>query len=214
MASKRQTDARLFRQGGLATADLTWETIRKAIDYAYRILDTIDSQLVKAGSERLAGLIELANLSSVIGNLVAGGIAQNSGGCFVRNGPHKYPDLLHKSDVVDKGVELKVALEKNKPKGHLPKAGFYVTIRYVLGDENGAFGVGKDNRGDVVWIWEVKFGWLDEEDFSFSSTEGDSGKTAVITTSAYAGMDTIFADSSFCPYSPKSKYRRDLPLFD
>ena len=50
-------------------------------------------------------------------------IVKASNGVFRKNGPHKYPDLL--ADRLDAAnVEIKVALEDNKPKGHLAKPGF------------------------------------------------------------------------------------------
>jgi hypothetical protein len=215
MHARREIPTRYFRSSGSLTgADLSVEVIRTAIQYTYSTLDAIDEKLVEAESGRLAKLLELANLSSVIGNLVGAGIARASDGKFRRNGPHKYPDLLHSSDDADKGVELKVALEKNKPKGHLPKAGYYITLRYVLGSGTGRYVSGRENRGDVVWIWESKFGMLQEQDFAFSSTPGDSGKTAVIKTDAYNAMDTVFADPHFCPYPTTSKYYPVLSLFD
>ena len=96
---------------------------------------------------------------------------------FARNRPHAYPDLVpNQSDV--SGLEIKVALETNRPKGHLPKRGHYLTFRYVLGDENGNYEIGK--RKNVIWVWEAKYGYLRDADFSISNTEGDSGKTAVV----------------------------------
>ena len=37
-----------------------------------------------------------------------------------------------------------MALEKNSPKGHLAKAGFYLTYRYVLTDKDGTYIKGKE----------------------------------------------------------------------
>ena len=97
-------------------------------------------------------------------------------------------------------LELKVALETNKPKGHLPKAGTYITFRYVLGTKSGEYTKGKDKRGDTVWIWEVKVGKLSVDDFSCSNTEGDSGKTAVIKTAVHNQMSLVYYDASLLPY--------------
>ena len=54
----------------------------------------IDDQLVSRGSAPIGKLVELANLSSMIGNLVGGCLADSSGGLYVGNRPHAYPDLL------------------------------------------------------------------------------------------------------------------------
>jgi transcriptional regulator with XRE-family HTH domain len=173
-----------------------------AIDACYQTLDTIDEQLIGKGALPIAHLVELANLSSMVGNMVGGGIADCSNGLYARNKPHTYPDLVPQSaQAVD--LELKMALETNKPKGHLPKAGTYITFRYVLCDKRGNYTRGKDNRGDTVWIWEVKVGKLEEEDFSCSNTEGDSGKTAVIKTEVHNNMHLVYYVSEHLPYAPK-----------
>ncbi len=98
-----------------------------------------------------------------------------------------------------------MALEANRPKGHLPKAGNYITFRYVLGNRLGEYVKGKDNRGDTVWIWEIKAGYLSEKDFDISNTQGDSGKTAVIKTSVFNELPFIYYDEMFLPYSNKHK---------
>src|ERR1700729_3803169 len=68
--------------------------IKGAIEYTYRVLDAVDSTLIGAGELRLAGLLELANLSAIIGNLFRCGFSNASNGRFIANGPHKYPDLI------------------------------------------------------------------------------------------------------------------------
>ena len=73
-------------------------------------------------------------------------------------------------------IEIKVALESNKPKGHLIKPGAHLTLRYVLVDDGGIYVRGKKTRGKVPWIWEVRVGTLTDAHFNFSNTEGDSGQ--------------------------------------
>jgi len=181
-------------------------TLLKAISLCYDTLDSIDEQMINRNSPPMANLVELANLSSMIGNIIGGGIADNSNGIYQRNKPHTYPDLLPlKLPAVS--LELKIALETNRPKGHLPKAGTYITFRYVLGDKDGNYQKGKKSRGDTAWIWEVKVGNLTENDFSCSNTSGDSGKTAVIKTTTHNNMALVYLDSDFIPYSPK----KDVP---
>ena len=166
------------------TIGIEGSMLRGAINSCYQTLDAIDEQLESKGSPPIAHIVELANLSSMVGNMLGGGIAACSEGLYIRNRPHSYPDLLpQRSPAVD--LELKMALETNKPKGHLPKPGTYITFRYVLADKEGNYTRGKDSRGDTVWIWEVKVGQLSEDDFSCSNTEGDSGKTAVIKTAVH-----------------------------
>jgi len=181
---------------------LTPETIIRAINDCYRTLDNIDHQMMAQGIPRIARLVELANLSSMVGNILGAGIAANSNGQYIRNRPHAYPDLIP-TNGHGRELELKMALETNRPKGHLPKAGNYITIRYVLGEASGEFQKGKDSRGDTVWIWEIKVGYLNESDFSCSNTAGDSGKTAVIKSSAHNNMALIYFAPEFSPYSNK-----------
>jgi len=173
-----------------------------AIHSCYQTLDIIDQQLITKGVSPIAHLVELANLSSMVGNMIGSDLADCSNGMYVRNNPHTYPDLIPQTDQAA-ALELKMALETNKPKGHLPKAGTYMTFRYVLGDKQGNYTRGKQNRGDTVWFWEVKVGFLTEDDFSCSNTEGDSGKTAVIKTDVHNKMPLVYYAPEYLPYSPK-----------
>lgn len=179
---------------------LTGTMLLKAIHGCYTMLDTIDSELVANGAPPIGSLVELANLSSMVGNMVGGAIAEASEGMYLRNKPHHYPDLLPQRDPA-KTLELKMALETNTPKGHLPKSGTFITFRYVLGDRDGAYV--KKTRGDTVWIWEVKVGKLKVEDYNVSNTVGNSGKTAVIKSAIFNAMSLVYLDLSFCPYSPR-----------
>lgn len=170
-----------------------------AIQGTYHTLDMIDDQLVSRGSAPIAGLVELANLSSMVGNLVGGSLADASGGLFDRNRPHKYPDLLSRQNPAQH-LELKVSLETNRPKGHLPKPGRYITFRYSLGNRSGEFTRGKEARGQTVWLWEVRIGVIHKHDFDNSNTEGDSGKTSTIKTVAFQAMPVVFFDPTYCPH--------------
>jgi transcriptional regulator with XRE-family HTH domain len=199
--------ARIVPQGCLrnqaelnAFTGLNASSLSNAIQTCYHTLDMIDGQLVSRGSPPIGRLVELANLSSMVGNLVGGAIADSSGGLYKRNKPHHYPDLLPLTPQA-KNLELKMALETNRPKGHLPKPGHYITFRYVLGDRFGAYARGKEARGDTVWIWEVKVGTIREEDFDLSNTAGDSGKTAVIKSSVFNSMKLVYFDKRYCPYA-------------
>ncbi len=181
---------------------LTHQTIRGAIEDCYQTLDLIDSELAKRGSPPVSELVELANLSSMIGNLLAAGLVEHSGGAYSRNVPHTYPDLLPQREG-RQGIEVKTALEKNKPKGHLPKPGVHLTFRYVLCDREGCYKRGKENRGNTAHIWEVKAGVLAEKDYDLSNTEGDSGKTAVIKTNVLQAMTLVYFDPRLLPYSSR-----------
>lgn len=185
------------------TIGIDGNTLLNAIDTCYQTLDTIDEQLLSKGSLPIANLVELANLSSMIGNIIGGGIAEHSNGLYERNRPHAYPDLipLHESAV---NLELKIALETNKPKGHLPKPGTYITFRYILANKQGIYNRGKQYRGDTAWIWEIKIGELSVDDFSCSNTAGDSGKTAVIKTQHFNEMALVYYVPELLPYASKS----------
>jgi transcriptional regulator with XRE-family HTH domain len=184
----------------LSFTGLSGSMLLAATEKTYATLDLIDAQLLRAKSPPLAGTVELANLSSMLGNILGAAIADHSAGLYKRNGPHKFPDLLPlKPAACD--LEIKVALESNRPKGHLPKPGMYLTVRYVLGDRLGRHQIG--TRGDTIWIWEMKVGKLKPDDFNNSNTAGDSGKTSVIKTAGFHGMDVIFLDERFIPHKPR-----------
>lgn len=186
---------------------LTAAMLAGGIAYVHNILDGLDNQLLSADAFRISQMFELANVSSMVGNLLGAGIANASSGAFRRNGPHKYPDLIAQAPQA-RDVEIKVALETNKPKGHLAKPGYYLTCRYVLCDESGVYTRGKEHRDSVVWIWELRFGWLEMEHFSLSNTQGDSGKTAVINSAGMEQLSVIFCDLDRCPYGTRSAHRQ------
>ena len=102
--------------------------IASGVAFAYSTLDLIDGKLLESGLSRLSGLVELANLSTIIGNLIAAGIVKACDGVFGRAGAHKYQDLRSVLGD-DHHVEIKVSLEKNPPKAHLAKVGNYLTFR-------------------------------------------------------------------------------------
>lgn len=170
---------------------ISCDMVLQTMQYCYDLLDLIDTQLLRAGAYSLSRTVELANLSSIVGNVLGAGLAKNSAGQYIRNRPHTYPDLIARSGA-GKGLEIKVALNKNKPKGHLPKPGHYLTFRYVLQELS--------EKHSTVNIWEVKYGHLKVEDFSVSNTAGDSGKTAVIKADAFKRMSAVFFDPGLCPY--------------
>lgn len=203
-AAARTADPAGVRNEGqlISLTGLNGSQLLRAIDSCYETLDQIDSQLRRNGLPPIAELVELANLSSMVGNIVGAGLADASNGLYLRNKPHTYPDLVPQRDPAV-SLELKMALETNRPKGHLPKPGTYITFRYVLGDSAGNYVRGKDKRGDTVWLWEVKVGELKENDFSCSNTEGDSGKTAVIRTGVHNDMPTVYYAENFLPYAPR-----------
>ena len=178
---------------------VTPEIIKGSIVHMYDTLDMIDSNLISRGVQKMSSLVELANLSSIVGNLLGAGFADFSNGFYYRNKPHTYPDLVA-SDNIHAGIEIKTALVKNLPKGHLPKAGYYLTYRYCLTDPDGKRDLGTEETWDTVTIWEVKLGYLNEDDFSCSNTRGDSGKTAVIKTSSLNNMPLLYLDTSIIPY--------------
>jgi transcriptional regulator with XRE-family HTH domain len=182
------------------TTGFNRSSVAAAVDHTYQTLDLIDEELVARGAAPLAELVELNNLSSMLGNLLGSGLAQASSGRYKRNGPHKYPDLLAQAPELP-DLELKVAMETNRPKGHLPKAGPHLTFRYVLCDRSASFTRGRANRGVVASIWEIRFGVLGPADYDLSNTEGDSGKTATIKLDRFRAMELIYRNSRLNPYA-------------
>ena len=197
----------------LAGSGLTIQMLADGVASTYRTLDGVDKTLLDMGNTRLSTMVELANLSSILGNLLGAAIANASNGVFRKNGPHKYPDLL--ADRLDAAnTEIKVALEDNKPKGHLAKPGFYLTCRYVLADSSGNYVRGVTNRGAVVWIWELRAGRLELEHFNLSNTPGDSGKTAVVNALGMERLQVVYCDLAFFPGSRSGRiFRQYEALF-
>jgi len=202
---EREIDpADVFNDGGLEAVGLSQGMVASGISFVHRILDGLDQTLISNGESRLAEMVELANLSAIIGNLFRTGIAKSSNGRFAANGPHKYPDLISTEDGVG-DLEIKVALETNKPKGHLVKPGPHLTVRYVLGSEDGSYVPGKENRGDVAWIWEVRAGVLEDRHFNVSNTEGDSGKTAVINAEGFTQLQLVYCSMPLFPAGKRTR---------
>ena len=187
---KRELKKYLLIKNFEPTCGLTREMIASSVDFAYSTLDLIDGKLLESGLSRLSGLVELANLSTIIGNLIAEGTIKACNGAFGRAGAHKYQDLRSVL-CEDHNVEIKVTLEKNSPKAHLAKVGHYLTFRYVLGSVDGK--MEGQVRGDVVWIWEVRFGHLSVEHFNVSNTAGDSGKTAVVNKAGMQQLEVVYS---------------------
>lgn len=201
-------DKALSEQTGLHRS-----AVEQAINSCYETLDTIDFELVGHGSPPMARLVELANISSMVGNILGGGLAEASGGLYKRNKPHTYPDLLPVPPN-NRNIEIKIALDTNSPKGHLPKRGTYLTFRYVLASKEGKFERGKANRGDTVFIWEARVGVLENDDFAISNTAGDSGKTAVIKTKSLEQMPVIYYVPSLLPYAKARAGHPSEPKLD
>ena len=194
---------------------LNHEILRQAIRDTYNLLNKIDKTLEISEVFPLSQTVELANLSSMIGNIFASAIAKHSNGLIKRNGPHKYPDLLTTGvspQVPD--LELKMALETNKPKGHLAKEGHYLICRYVLCQLDGSLQIGKEHRGVKPYIWEIRCGYLLLEHFNISNTAGDSGKTAVVNAAGMEVLQVVYCDLERVPLSQKGKtYQSYQQLF-
>lgn len=197
MKPKRELKGVFIRTEKLKKAGLTLENLQKSIKYTHDILDEIDKKLISVNVGRISQMIELANLSSMVGNLLGAGIEKFSNNNFKRNKPHKYPDILAQNENVS-DIEIKISLETNRLKGHLAKEGYYLTFRYVLIDENFEFNYKK--RGCIVQIWEARMGYLSDKHFIKSSTKTDSGKTATINAIGMEALNIIYIDLNYCPY--------------
>ena len=190
----------------LENIGLNHKIFQSAIRDTYNLLDSVDRTLETAEVFPLSQTVELANLSSMIGNILAAAIAKHSEGLLRRNGPHKYPDLLTTSTSEKvPNLELKMALETNKPKGHLAKEGYYLACRYVLCQADGTLTIGKKNRGTRAYIWEIRCGYLSTKHFNLSNTRGDSGKTAVVNAEGMNALQIIYCDFTRVPLSPKGR---------
>jgi hypothetical protein len=180
---------------------VTPDIIRGSISHLYSTLDIIDSNLSNNGSDKFSMLVEKANLSSVVGNIIGAGCEKYSNNRYYRNAPNTYPDLLPRNNN-DHGIEIKTAIGRNAPKGHHIKSGYYLIFRYCLTGENGILS-DKENQNTVT-IWEVKEGFLEEDDFTYSDTRFDSGKTATIKLSSLDNLKLLYFDQMACPYKHHS----------
>lgn len=194
----------IINDEALEAVGLSRAMVAGGISTVHKILDGLDLTLMSNGESRLSQMVELANLSAIIGNLLRTGVAKASNGRFMANGPHRYPDLIA-CEPGNGDLEIKVALETNKPKGHLAKPGPHLTCRYVLANADGAFTQGKASRGDVAWIWEVRAGILEESHFNISNTPGDSGKTAVINAEGFRHLHVVYCALPLCPAGPRTR---------
>jgi hypothetical protein len=207
----------LANEAALSEVGLSHDQIAAAVLGTYRLLDRIDATLVSDGVDPLCQVVELANLSSMIGNILGAELAKSSNGLYRRNGPHKFPDLLPASDnAAPSGIEIKMALNRNNPKGHLAKEGHYLTCRYLLVDEAGDPCAQKEDRPRArrAVIWELRTGYLREEHFNISNTEGDSGKTAVVNAEGLEALKVVYVDLDIAPGSRKgARYKAYEALF-
>jgi hypothetical protein len=194
---------------------LTPEALAAGVTYTYDILDFLDEQLLLKGASRMTQVVELTNLSAMVGNLLRAGIGRASGGRFEASGPHKFPDLKNLLDP-EKFVEIKVAGGSRRPKGHLPKPGYHLIARYVLCTGDGKYLRGARNaaercaRAVRLYFWELRFGYLRKDHFTCSNTEGDSGKTANVNLAGMKELWPIYFDGSRCPYNPTGRAYREI----
>lgn len=188
----------------LRAIGLSQEALANAIASTYHLLDRIDSTLIGEDVAPLCQMVELANLSSMIGNIIGAELAKHSQGNYCRNQPHKYPDLVAQTkSAAQSGIEIKMALGKNAAKGHLAKEGHYIICKYVLVDRNGHPIRTKEERPNARYpvFWEIKYGYLTEDCFNISNTAGDSGKTAVINAVGNSKLVRVFHDRTKEPSS-------------
>lgn len=212
----REIGGRFINEHVLTEIGLSPDILARAVQNTYRLLDRIDRTLIDAGVEPLSATVELANLSSMLGNIFAAAVVRAADGIFSRNGPHKFPDLLTNQPGLTPDIEIKVALEDNQPKGHLIKVGHYLTCRYVLCDEGGAalWKSKHGERGVTPHIWEIRCGRLEAEHFNESNTAGDSGKTAVVNAAGMAALSVVYLDLERAPMSQTgARYRALADLF-
>tara|TARA_B110000879_G_C11161062_1_gene509087 strand:- start:1745 stop:2386 length:642 start_codon:yes stop_codon:yes gene_type:complete len=203
----------VFNDDVLTTFGIEKRTLVSSVNHVYNLFDSVDTTLIANGGVPLGELVELANLSAIVGNVFRSGLIKHSSGLFVENLPHTFPDLLSTKQGVP-SLEIKVCLEQNNPKGHLVKPGPHMILRYVLAQKNGQYKLGKENRGVVPYFWEIKLGFLTESHFNVSNTVGDSGKTAVINKDGLENLSTVFFDKRMFPYSRVgSTFKRYSGLF-
>lgn len=75
----RELNGKFIKENLDNAAGLTINLVHDAIQYTHEILDQIDEKLLLVGADRMSQTVELANLSSMVGNLLGAGIARLSG---------------------------------------------------------------------------------------------------------------------------------------
>jgi transcriptional regulator with XRE-family HTH domain len=179
--------------------EMTWlsgHIVRKSIDAAYRRIDLIDDQMRESGSPSLVELVGLEHLNGLLAGVLASGVAKASPALYVQNGPRQHPDLLPLQHGLPEMV-VRTALETDRPVGGAETAGIYLVFRYVLVDRKGEYTRGKASRGDMVAVWEARFGELTEADF----IPPRGGKGPTLRKEALEGMELVYYDPALLPYA-------------
>jgi transcriptional regulator with XRE-family HTH domain len=174
-----------------ALTGLTAAMIARAVELAYRKLDIIDEQMRESGSRPLVGIVDLAELSSVVEKVLGAGLARASNGLYALNGPDRSPRLLPLHPGLPE-LEVKAALETGQPAGSAGTTRAHLMFRYVLAGRDGTFARGKDSRGETVAVWEIRFGELEEADFH---------STSKLRKDAFDAMELLYYDPALLPYA-------------
>ena len=92
---------------------------------------------------------------------------------------------------------VKTAHETDRPVAGPDVAGIYLVFRYVLVDRKGDFTRGESARGDMVAVWEARFGELAEADF----IPHRGGKGPRLRKDALERMELVYYDPALLPYA-------------
>ncbi len=201
----RQANQERLGEGSHLTdvTELTPDMIVRAIDLAYRRLDLIDEQMRESGSPPLARLVELSQLSTLVANLLTASLARASNGHYVQQGSEHAPSLLPLRQGLPE-LEVAAALETDRPASDASTEGIFLTFRFVLANRDGTFTRGKNARGEMVAIWEVRFGELEHDDFHVVGAAH-----ARVRKDALEEMELVYYDPELLPYAkPTGAYAR------
>ena len=179
--------------------EATWlsgHIVRKAIDAAYRKIDMIDEQMRESGSPSLVELVGVEHLDGLLAGALASGVVKSAPTLYVQNSPRQHPELLPLQHGLPEMV-VKTALETERPVAGPDLAGIYLVFRYVLVDRKGDFTRGESARGDMVAVWEARFGVLNEADFV--PVRGQKGPT--LRKDALDRMELVYYDPALLPYA-------------
>ena len=72
-------------QVALTRYGISPKQLHSTIQNVYNVLDSIDEKLIESNTARFAELVELANLSAMIGNLFRSGLIKITNGLFTEN---------------------------------------------------------------------------------------------------------------------------------
>ena len=160
----------------------------------YRLVDGINSYLVRDGFEALEKLVPGNSFSGLISEFLVKNIARASTTLVANQKVGGHPDLLPKHKCPSgtslkgtAGIEVKTSMQRGGWQGHNPEKGWVLVFRYSCGRQ-------ADSTAMPLTFVEIMAALLQKEDWSYSGRKGASRRTptASITCSGVEKLRTNF----------------------